>query len=81
MVDVITQSLLKPLHDRIFGLLNQLPNDGTHDQEKAFKYAVQLGKKYKQSYAFDLSSATDRLPVEVQSYLLNILFGYKIGDY
>jgi hypothetical protein len=32
MVDVWTQSLLKPLHLALFSFLKELPNDGTFDQ-------------------------------------------------
>jgi len=32
ITDSITQSLLAPLHDFLFGLLRQLPEDGTFDQ-------------------------------------------------
>lgn len=32
MVDVWTQSLLKPLHLALFSFLKSLPNDGTFDQ-------------------------------------------------
>lgn len=81
MVDVITQSLLKPLHDTLFGIFKLLPNDGTHDQELAFTKAQTLAKKYGSVYGYDLSSATDRLPVSVQSYFLSTLFGADIGRY
>ena len=74
MVDVITQSIMKPLHDHLFDFLRLLPNDGTHDQEKAFEYAKELASKYSASYGFDLSSATDRLPISSQESLLNGLF-------
>jgi hypothetical protein len=32
MVDVWTQSILKPLHLALFSFLKSLPNDGTFDQ-------------------------------------------------
>jgi hypothetical protein len=32
MVEVWTQSLLKPLHNALFSFLKSLPNDGTFDQ-------------------------------------------------
>jgi hypothetical protein len=35
---------------------------------------------YKVSYGYDLSAATDRLPVKIQSNLLNIIFGDSIGN-
>lgn len=78
MVDVITQSMLEPLHSQLFSLFKKLPNDCTHDQNKGFAYAQELSLKYKCSYGFDLSAATDRLPVSSQAAILNSLFG--IGD-
>jgi len=32
ITDSVTQSLLRPLHDHLFGLLRKLPTDGTFDQ-------------------------------------------------
>jgi hypothetical protein len=78
MVDVITQSLLRPLHDNLFEMFKTIPTDSTHDQEKAFSYAQSLSLKYGASFGFDLSSATDRLPISSQVAILNNLFG--IGD-
>nr|UPW42116.1 MAG: putative RNA dependent RNA polymerase [Xinjiang mito-like virus 39] len=80
MVDVITQSLLKPLHLKLFDLFKLLPNDGTHDQERAFIYAQTLSMKHQRSFGFDLSSATDRLPAISQAKLLNGIFGSGFGD-
>jgi len=80
MVDVITQSLLKPLHDCLFDLFRLLPNDGTHDQERAFDLGQELSKKYGGSFGFDLSSATDRLPLSSQISLLNSLSKSNLGD-
>jgi len=80
MVDVITQSLFKPLHEKLFDLFRQLPNDGTHNQERAFEYAQTLANKYQASFGFDLSAATDRLPAVCQAKLLNGIFGSNFGD-
>jgi len=80
MVDVFTQSLLQPLHNWLFDLFRRLPNDGTHDQERAFDLAQKLAEKYNGSFGFDLSSATDRLPVIVQSYFLSTIFGKGFGE-
>jgi len=80
MVDVFTQSLLKPLHDYLFDIFKKLPNDGTHDQDRAFALATELSEKYKGSFGFDLSSATDRLPVVVQSKFLSVIFGNDFGE-
>uniref|UniRef100_A0AAU7YB72 RNA-dependent RNA polymerase n=1 Tax=Exserohilum turcicum mitovirus 6 TaxID=3229030 RepID=A0AAU7YB72_9VIRU len=75
MVDVWTQSLLKPLHDLIFSFLKKLPNDGTFDQKAAVKRAVAKCAKFNQSFGFDLSAATDRLPIELQIAVLTPIIG------
>jgi hypothetical protein len=78
MVDVITQSLFSPLHNQLFSLFKKIPNDFTHNQGLGFAYAQELSLKYKCSYGFDLSAATDRLPLSSQKAILNSLYG--IGD-
>jgi len=78
MVDIITQSLFYPLHNWLFSLFKKIPNDCTHDQNSGFNYAKDLSLKYNCSYGFDLSAATDRLPISSQKAILNSLFG--IGD-
>jgi len=65
------------LHDSIFSLLKSLPNDATFNQGEAFERALSKAKKYGHSYGFDLSAATDRLPLSIQIQLLS----GKIGDY
>jgi len=79
MVDVFTQSLLKPLHDQLFSLFKKLPNDCTHDQRKGFELAQKLSLDYKKSFGFDLSAATDRLPLTSQIAILNSIFGEVIS--
>lgn len=37
IIDSITQSALKPLHDFLFDILRSLPNDGTFDQQESIK--------------------------------------------
>jgi len=80
MADVVTQSLFKPLHDLLFGIFKMMPNDGTHDQSAAFSRALKKSVEYGCSFGFDLSSATDRLPMVVQRSLLNYLFKCNLGD-
>jgi hypothetical protein len=79
MVDVITQSILEPLHSCLFDLFKKLPNDCTHDQDRGVKYAQDLSIKYGCSFGFDLSAATDRLPISSQVSVLNSVFGNHIG--
>lgn len=75
MVDVWTQSLLKPLHDALFKMLQSLPNDGTFDQEASFSRCVQKAAKSKTAFGYDLSAATDRLPLRLQVSILASLIG------
>jgi len=84
ITDWWTQAVLKPLHIAISHALRKIPQDGTHDQWKPVLEFVlprlRLGEK---AYSFDLSSATDRLPVDLQKQILDLFFpgfGKKWGD-
>jgi len=79
MVDVWTQSILKPLHDSLFALLSQLPNDGTFDQQASVKRSMQKSVAAGKSYSYDLSAATDRLPVEIQEGIVGALYGTEVA--
>jgi len=46
MVDVWTQSVLKPLHDFLFDFLKRLPNDGTFDQQASVKRCAVKAKQF-----------------------------------
>lgn len=75
MVDVWTQSALKPLHDALFSILQRLPNDGTFDQHASVKRCIVKSKASKLSFGYDLSAATDRLPISLQVSILSQIFG------
>jgi hypothetical protein len=70
LVDSWTQSILDPLHQSMFGILKGLPNDGTFDQDASFKRCQEKSALYGVAYGYDLSSATDRLPMDLQVNLL-----------
>jgi hypothetical protein len=76
MVDIWTQSVLKPLHTWLFDLFKSLPNDGTHNQDAAFIRAQEKAVRYNQAYCYDLSAATDRLPIKLQVSILDSLFSH-----
>lgn len=76
ITDHWTQWLLKPLHDKIYKVLAEWPEDGTLDQFKPVE--ILLNQKSKTIYSLDLTAATDRLPVRLQADILNAL-GYP-GD-
>jgi len=75
LVDVWTQSCLKPLHEMLFAFLKSLPNDGTFDQTAAVQRAAEKAKKFQCSFGYDLSAATDRLPIALQVEILSALIG------
>lgn len=84
MADSITQSVMAPLNDWVFAKLKNLPMDGTFDQAKPLSRLVSL---YKEGllpdvtfYSYDLSAATDRLPISLQSDILSILFGKDFAE-
>lgn len=73
MVDPITNWLMKPLHDRLFNYLKGIPQDGTFDQLAPVKLLQEKG--FKSFYCYDLSAATDRLPISLQVMLLRPILG------
>jgi len=71
--------LFYPLHKLIQDLLRSLSEDATFDQIGKLEAKI-LSMKTKgltQAFSYDLSSATDRLPVILQVYILAPLLGLK----
>jgi len=64
------QLCLKPLHDRLFTFLETLETDGTFNQFRPVERLLSRNKTDAFS-CFDLSSATDRLPIDLQVDILN----------
>lgn len=78
MVDPWTQWLLFPLHKLLQEALRKITEDATFDQVKVMEDKLEVvAKKWKKgkAFSFDLSSATDRLPVGVQVSILTPLLG------
>nr|UPW42095.1 MAG: putative RNA dependent RNA polymerase [Yunnan mito-like virus 26] len=73
MVDVWTQWLLNPLHVYIFDILRNIEEDGTFDQDACVKNLQTKLATCKCAFSFDLSAATDRLPILLQVSLLNYI--------
>jgi hypothetical protein len=71
MVDVWTQSALKPLHEMLFSFLKTLPNDGTFDQNKSVERCFIKVAATGKSFGYDLSAATDRLPIVLQTRIID----------
>jgi len=73
----LTQSALFGLHEFLFTILRKMPNDGTFDQGAAFQRAVSKAKRTGYSFGYDLSAATDRLPLSLQTVVLGTFIGSK----
>lgn len=81
LLDSISQTVLRPLHDFMFEILKNLPNDGTFDQDACVIRSAEKFQKYGIAFSFDLSAATDRLPVLLTSGIIESLTGVKgIGE-
>nr|QHD64814.1 RdRp [Erysiphe necator associated mitovirus 3] len=74
LVDSVTQSVLKPLHEALFAVLRSLPNDGTFDQESSVRRCQVKAMASGKAFSFDLSAATDRLPVILTGNIFESLF-------
>lgn len=72
MVDPFTQWALEPLHRNLFSILKKMETDGTFNQMKPIS-RIPWGSV--PIYSFDLSAATDRLPISLQEDILSILYG------
>jgi hypothetical protein len=73
MVDCFTQWVLYPLHRFIFDkILRLIPQDGTFDHVAPVKKLIVVMRErgLEKCFSYDLSAATDRLPVVLQELLL-----------
>jgi len=75
LVDSWTQSSLKPLHEMLFKFLKSLPNDATFNQTLSVQRCMDKAKIAGCSFGYDLSAATDRLPIKLQVAILTPLIG------
>lgn len=82
MLDPWTQWLMAPLHKALYALFRMIPQDGTHDQTKPLKALLAELKARGDTdlYSFDLSAATDRVPLSIQVTVLNLMVGSGLGD-
>jgi len=74
MVDYWTQCTLRPLHDLIFSILKEIPQDGTFDQIAPAKALLGVGRLATETWwSLDLSAATDRFPLVLQRLAMGML--------
>lgn len=84
ITDAVTQSVMAPLSTAIFDCLRRVPQDGTFNQSAPLDRLRQLYREGKlegqKFYSYDLSAATDRLPVDLQVQILSIYLGERFGN-
>lgn len=78
LMDSITQSAMSPLHDYMFAILRKIPNDGTFDQEASIARSQDKAVAANCAYSFDLSAATDRLPVVLTAFIFSTIVGIRM---
>lgn len=78
VADIWTQSVLSPLHEAIFSVLRNWQTDGTFDQLRPLKRLMSKGLM--SFYSFDLSAATDRLPIKFQVQILAQVVGLDFAE-
>jgi hypothetical protein len=77
LVDSVTQSVMKPIHLGLFKVLRLLPNDGTFDQDASVTRCSEKASESGKAFSFDLSAATDRLPVSLPGTTSESQFGIQ----
>jgi hypothetical protein len=77
MTNYWIQICLYPLHKAIFRFLKTLGTDGTFDQLAPIKELLKDEATWPKFFSFDLSAATDRLPVDVQKQVLTLFTDEK----
>jgi hypothetical protein len=70
--DYWSQNCLRPIHDSLSRVLRSLPNDGTHDQNTSWERALARSQGC-QTFCFDLSSASDRIPAFQQARIIGLM--------
>jgi len=71
ILDYWTQTCLFPIHDALMGILKGIKQDCTFDQDSFISKLSPTGPYY----CYDLSAATDRMPVTLQEQVLTYLLG------
>jgi len=79
IADYWSQTSLKVIQDSLYNTLRTISTDTTANQDKGFKSLLKMSVG-KETYCFDLTAASDRLPAEMQKYRLELLGGQALGE-
>jgi len=77
--DYWSQTSLKVIQDSLYNTLKAISTDSTANQDKGFKSLLSESAG-KPTYCFDLSSASDRIPAEMQKFRLELMGGRALGE-
>jgi len=75
ILDYYTQRLLDPLHKALGRHLSSLGPDAVYNQDKASDQVRLWTSRGLPIYSYDLSAATDRMPLSFQTWVLGIFIG------
>jgi len=78
ILDYYSQSALRPLHKVLYRLLSRINQDCTHDQIKWLRKLVP--RKGSSFHSIDLTTATDRFPIEIEELILSTLYGREYAQ-
>jgi len=80
ILDYWTQLILTPLHDTIFHFLERIEMDGTFNQDAVAERVRRFTAIPDNSiFSYDLTAATDRLPISLQERVLTVLLGPSLA--
>lgn len=71
--DFFSQDALRPLHKWAYRFLSKLSTDGTFSHNRISHILCENTRMKKPSYCFDLTTATDRFPVWLQTEFLSMV--------
>jgi hypothetical protein len=73
----LLQAALYPVHVYFSSILKGIPQDCTFEQSKVYQFAAEIQKAGKPIYSLDLSAATDRIPLALQSCCMDLALGHN----
>jgi len=70
--DYWSQTVLRPIHDRVYAILQDIPSDQTFSQAEGIRGLLSMDTTH---FCFDLTAFTDRFPITIVKGILSILIG------
>lgn len=75
--DYWSQTVLRPIHDVIYSVLQDIPADQTFCQAEGISALLSMDTKH---FCFDLTAFTDRFPMTIVKGLLSVLVGAEKAE-